>query len=491
MRMSHLKTILVAVLAGLTLGGAADTQLPFSGAASSAAACTRLASSSGSDTAAGTPGAPYRTAAKLLASLQPGDVGCLAAGQTFSSASTEDQLNTSNVTLTSSPGGSPAVLLGLLYIGGSNVTVTGLSLNGHNTFTEANNPASVEGQAGVFVVGNNVSVTGNDIYNGHTAICMEIGLRTDTGFIKPSGAVISNNRIHACGVLPQTREEHGIYLLHGSGTTISNNLFYDIADFGIQLYPDSTNTLVDSNVVASTGTVGGIVVSSEAAPASSGNTIRNNIVTHTNGYAFSTYWGGPSGSNNLVTNNCVADVRSQDPMVGMTITGTKVVADAGLDSNYMLHAGSACTGFGPSWIQPGASGAPPASPPAAPPVTKPPSGGGGVTTPPRGGQATPPAGGGVTTTSTSHAGAIAITSPLSGGTPAVKKPGARVRTFSFILRWKGKASKTYELRLDKHRWISVKGPKHTFKHLRAGKHKVTVRLKGTRGHATTRIITVG
>jgi parallel beta-helix repeat protein len=453
MVLRHLKTILVAALAGLTLGGAADSRLPFSRAASTAATCTRLASSSGNDSAAGTPAAPWRTATKLLAGLQPGDVGCLAAGQTFSSASTEDQLNTSNVTLTSGPGGPPATLLGLLYIGGSNVTVTGLSLNGHNTFVEASNPASVDGQAGVFVVGDNVTVTGNDIYNGHSAICMEVGLRTDTGFIKPTGAVISNNRIHACGVLPQTREEHGIYLLHGTGTTITNNLFYDIADFGIQLYPDSTNTLVDSNVIASTGDVGAIVVSAETSPASSGNTIRNNIITHTHGYALSTYWGGPAGSGNVATNNCVADVRPQDPMVGMTITGTKVVADAGLDSNYMLHAGSGCLGYGPSWIQPGASGVP--------------------------------------FTADAHgAGGITITSPLTGGTRA-SKPGAHVKTFRFTLRWSGAAARTYQVRLDKGHWFSVKGHKHTFKHLRAGKHKFSVRLKGSHGKGTTRTITIG
>jgi hypothetical protein len=47
------------------------------------------------------------------------------------------------------------------------------------------------------------------------------------------------------------------------------------------------------------------------------------------------------------------------------------------------------------------------------------------------------------------------------------------------------------VRLDKGHWFSVKGHKHTFKHLRAGKHKFSVRLKGSHGKGTTRTITIG
>ena len=59
------------------------------------------------------------------------------------------------------------------------------------------------------------------------------------------------------------------------------------------------------------------------------------------------------------------------------------------------------------------------------------------------------------------------------------------------MRWAGRAGKTYQLRIDGGKWLSIKGHAHTFKHLRAGKHRISVRLKGTHGKGTTRIITVG
>ena len=71
------------------------------------------------------------------------------------------------------------------------------------------------------------------------------------------------------------------------------------------------------------------------------------------------------------------------------------------------------------------------------------------------------------------------------------KPGARFKTFRFTVRWKGKAGKRYQVRIDKGHWFSVKGRAHTFKHLRAGKHRISVRLKGSHGKGTTSIITVG
>jgi parallel beta-helix repeat protein len=489
MRIRQYKTVLAGAVATLAFGLFAVMQFTDSQAASSAVTCTRLASSSGSDSAAGTPSAPWRTATKLLSSLQAGDVGCFAGGQTFGSADVEDMVAASDVTITSAPGGTPATLVGLLYLQGSRITVTGLRLDGHNSFSEASNGASVQGQAGIFVVGDDLRIVGNDISNGHTAICVGVGNPP----AKPQRALIDGNRIHACGVLPQTHGEHGIYLGHGTGTTISNNIIYDIADFGIQLYPDATNTTVQNNIVSGTGEVGGIVIGAEGGTPSSGTTIRRNIITHTKGLAITTYWGGAVGSGNVATDNCTADTAAQVQVAGLTVTSQKVVADAGLDANFMLNAGSACLGYGPASSQPGGSVSPP--PPAAPPAApKPPPAGG--TTPPRGGQAAPvtPTGGVTATGGDTHASGaagIAITSPLTGGTLAAGKPGATVKTFRFVVKWKGKAGKTYQLRVDKGHWFSVKGRTHTFKHLRAGKHTVALRLKGSHGKGTKSVITVG
>jgi hypothetical protein len=486
MLIKRFKFALAAGTVMLVGGGVAVSQLPASGAS---VACTRLASSSGDDSAAGTPAAPWRTEGKMISSLQPGEVGCFAAGQSFGSPSQEFDLLAADVTIQSAPG-TPATLVGLLVIGGARDIAQGLTLDGHNTLTIPGNPATAQGQAGLFMTGDDVVVRNNNISNGHTAICIFVGGANITT-MRP---VLDGNRVHACGILPHTRLEHGIYVDNAQGMRITNNLFYDIADYGVHLYPHASNTLVEANLIDTTG-IGGVIIASEAdGTPSSGNTIRRNIITNNGGPAVLTYWGGSPGTGNVAIDNCTANnVFVQSTYAGLTVQSEKAVSDPGFDSNYMLRAGAGCLGYGPSWIQPGGTTAPPPAPPVAPPVTKPPAGGGGVTTPPRGGQAMPvtPTGGVTTTTATHSASAIAITSPLTGGTPAAKQAGVRAKTFSFTLRWKGKASKTYQVRLDKHHWLSVKGRKHTFKHLRAGKHKVTVRLKGTRGHATTRIITVG
>ena len=52
----------------------------FASPASAAGDCTKVAAPTGSDDAAGTPDAPFRTAQALAYSLRAGDVGCLRAG---------------------------------------------------------------------------------------------------------------------------------------------------------------------------------------------------------------------------------------------------------------------------------------------------------------------------------------------------------------------------------------------------------------------------
>src|SRR5438067_1459095 len=60
-----------AIAAGVILG---------SGGASAAVSCTNYASPTGSDTAAGTKAAPFKTVTRLASSLNPGETGCLIAG---------------------------------------------------------------------------------------------------------------------------------------------------------------------------------------------------------------------------------------------------------------------------------------------------------------------------------------------------------------------------------------------------------------------------
>ena len=362
MLIQRFKIVTITAALTLAIGAIAALQLPAKSQA--AAACTRLASSSGNDAAAGTPAAPWRTVTKLLSSLQSGDVACLAAGQTFGSANAQLSLTTGNVTLQSAPG-SPATLIGLFSVSGTGSTVTGLNLDGHNNFPVAGNPATAQGQAGLFIAGNNVSIIGNNITNGHTAICIEVGIN------RVSGAVIDGNRIHGCGILPMTRLEHGIYIDTAVGTRITNNLIYDIADFGIQAYPDVPELRDRGERDRRHGHAAASRSGPRAGTPSSGNVVRRNIIVNSKGPPVATYWGGEhrlgqQRGGHTASSNTLA----QSSYAGLTVSGTKVVASSGLDASYKLGAGAACAGYGPAASQAlgGSGGVSPPPPPPPPPA---------------------------------------------------------------------------------------------------------------------------
>jgi hypothetical protein len=60
--------------------GASQQQQTGSKAAPGTSSCTKVASPNGSDSASGRKSAPFETAQKLIDSLQPGETGCLRAG---------------------------------------------------------------------------------------------------------------------------------------------------------------------------------------------------------------------------------------------------------------------------------------------------------------------------------------------------------------------------------------------------------------------------
>jgi parallel beta-helix repeat protein len=84
----------------------------------------------------------------------------------------------------------------------------------------------------------------DEVTNRHKGICFILGsspsLAEDT--------VIQGKRIHNCGRLQRTDNNHSIYVCAARGTSIMDNWIYNNADRGIQLYPDADNTLVANNV---------------------------------------------------------------------------------------------------------------------------------------------------------------------------------------------------------------------------------------------------
>ncbi len=266
------------------------------GASASANGCSRVAATSGSDRARGTAAHPFRSVQRLLDGLRPGQTGCVRGG-TYRESVTVGHGGTSStlrVTLESYPG-ERATLVGRLYLreNAPYVTIARINLDGVNS-SRLPSP-SVSGRGDVFV--------GDDVTDEHTGICFVLGSGTYGAAVD---TLIEGNRIHDCGKLPPTNLNHGLYVAVSDGVRIVDNVIYDNADRGIQLYPDAQGTVVEHNIIDSNGEALGF--GGEHGSASSNSLVEFNLIT--NSRTGPDVYGNfpppsPPGSNNVVRENCV------------------------------------------------------------------------------------------------------------------------------------------------------------------------------------------
>ena len=272
----------VLYLAGIV---AAGLVLGWTSSASAAVSCDRVASPAGSDSAAGTAAAPFKTPQKLVDSLSTGQTGCFRAGITTGSASISKQ----NLTLTSYPG-ERGTVKGRIWVTpqGDGTTVTNLNLDGRPGVTSPT------------ISADNATFRGNDVTDYHTAICFAV---VDGA----SGTVIENNNIHDCGELPATNQDHGIYVADATNTTIHGNWIHHNADRGIQLYPNADSTTITGNVIDSNGSgiIFGAGYENGTYETPDNNTVTNNLITNAQVRDNIESSGKPNGSGNVVTHNCI------------------------------------------------------------------------------------------------------------------------------------------------------------------------------------------
>jgi parallel beta-helix repeat protein len=283
---------------------------------------------------------PDDAAGAFVASLDPGETGCFREGT--HSADDVITLSAPTATLTSYPG-ERATLAGRLVVrrGADGATIENLTLDG----SSGDGPSPT-------VNANDVSFRGNDVTNGHRGICFVLG---DDRYGQADGTLIEDNRIHDCGRLPATNQDHGIYVAHASGTVIRDNLIYGNADRGIQLYPDADDSLVTGNVIDGNGQ--GVIISGNESSASENNLIELNLITNsTIRYNVESHWPGPVGSANVVRRNCVFGGARDDGQGGIkapaegfeasdNVVADPLYVDPGT-GDFALEDGSPCAELG-------------------------------------------------------------------------------------------------------------------------------------------------
>jgi|tagenome__1003787_1003787.scaffolds.fasta_scaffold20985397_4 parallel beta-helix repeat protein len=284
-----LKALLLAIATSVTLAAC--------GAHAENPTCDKVAAPGGSDNAAGTADAPFRTAQVLADSLTAGQTGCLRAG-TYNEDLTIRQGGRAGapVTIRSYPG-ERARVVGRLWLArtADYVTIASLDLDGKNADYNLPSPT---------VNSSNATFTDNDVTDEHTAICFNLG---SDSYGRAENTVIAHNRIHDCGVLPAANHDHGIYVAAADNTQIIGNVIYDNADRGIQLYPDAQNTTIQGNIIDGNGV--GVIFSGDGGTASNNNDVEFNVITNSNQRNnVESYYpsGNPTGSGNVLRNNCIA-----------------------------------------------------------------------------------------------------------------------------------------------------------------------------------------
>lgn len=263
----------------------------FSSSVGASEGCDLVVAPGGSDNAAGTAEAPFRTIDHLLGELRPGHTACLRGDGVFAD---EDNIkvDTENVTLTSFPG-TRATLKGRLWVAADGVTVERLNLDGRSSRSTTRSPT---------ITAADVVFRNNDVTNYHQAAsCFGLGNAPTYG--RAVRTIIEGNSIHNCGV-KGTNYHHGIYAQESDDVVIRDNFIYDNADRGIQLYPDARGTRITGNVIDGNGE--GVIFSGKDSRVSNDNVVVRNVIANSKlRWNVESGGTGPKASGNVVRDNCV------------------------------------------------------------------------------------------------------------------------------------------------------------------------------------------
>jgi parallel beta-helix repeat protein len=258
------------------------------------ARCDRASGPRGSDRGPGTVQHPFRTVRRLIAALRPGQTGCLLGGVYDESVVFDHGGSAGKPIVLRGVGKARATVDGFIEVASSApfVVLETFNINGSTTTQQ-----TVELFAANTVL-RNLDIT-NERKGGS---CMQIG---DLDYGIASNDVIDHNRVHGCGLNPSVGGDHGLYVGATRGGRITNNVIFDSAGFGITLYPDAEGTLIANNLVYQSG-FATVIFAGSSDHASSANVVTRNVLAGVkDGAAVTSSWDGPTGSGNLLVDNCI------------------------------------------------------------------------------------------------------------------------------------------------------------------------------------------
>jgi len=309
--------------------------------------CTKSASPAGTDppdggTADAGVTTPFKTAARLVASLAPGQTGCLADGEydenvTFAKGGS----NAQPITLAAAPGAHP-VLKGVLTIPDTTdyIAIANLALVGPDTVAgPAGAPAPAKSPTPL-VRGDHVALRGDDITNAN-ADCVVLG---DPKFGTAKLTVIDGARIHGCraGVVGRLAE----------AALVTSSFIYDNAGDGVSLTPNASGFIVEHDVIDGNGS--GVLFGSDGQVVSINDVVRTSVISNsTTGFDVYASFPGPLGTGNSASGNCLwmgAKGEVATPSKGFSAKNNTVADPMFVDraaKNFALATGSPCAGLGP------------------------------------------------------------------------------------------------------------------------------------------------
>jgi hypothetical protein len=301
----------------------------------------------GNDSGPGTEAAPWRTVQKALNTLGAGQTAYIHGG-TYAQSLRLSRGGTASdpVTIRSAPG----EIAILQPSGGSGVP---LQLAGGAAYARFYGLV-FEGAQGSSTT--NIYALGN-AHDIEISACEVRGSQRQ-GFFSEN----SVSRIHIIGCYfhdnggsGPTQQDHNIYIQGSYNAVLGNVLNGARNGNGIQVYPQSDHIVVAGNTIVGSFREG-VVLGSDGGTTSTDAVIVNNIVTSNRG-GITTYWGGSTGSGNIVRNNLVwGNLSNALSGAGVTwqgnLSGDPMFVNPG-GGDFHLRAGSPALGTAdPAFVLP-------------------------------------------------------------------------------------------------------------------------------------------